>query len=47
MKRTRSELEKEFDLTKNLYFITKDPEKVKQYRHKLNVLFNRLYPELK
>lgn len=47
MKRTRDQLEKEFQLIENLYLITKDPEKVKQYRHRLRILFNRLYPELK
>lgn len=47
MKRTRAQLEKEFRLVENLYLITKDPEKVKQYRHRLRILFNRLYPELK
>lgn len=50
MKRTRAELEKEFEeLSKQLQFHNSkiDKENDRRIYRRLRILFNRLYPELK
>lgn len=50
MKRTRADLEKEFNDLQEVYRFAdrqKDKTTIKRICHRLRILFNLLYPELK